>query len=62
VGVRWSTVEISEARRVQCQEHGNCKHGKECGGAVPHWVGSECGHCPVNSQTQCVTVPEDSGE
>jgi hypothetical protein len=33
-------------KKVVCNKSKTCKMRKECGGAIPHELCSECGKCP----------------
>lgn len=39
---------------VVCEERGECRLGEQCGGATPHMLCSECGHCPHDARARCV--------
>jgi len=35
------------------------EHGEPCGGSVPHTHCNECGHCPVDSDAECIPIEEE---
>lgn len=59
--------------KVICDSSKGCPEASEgCGGAIPHWEGTECGKCPKNKNAICVPyidksnyvvgIPEDGGK